>query len=161
LVITDNDTALEFGAPIYSALEAGGLAAVSVVRSGYLSNSVSIELATSNLTATAGLDYVGQTNTLTFASGESNKMVLISLLSDSEPEPVETFQVLLRNPGGGAVIGSRSNATVRMIDDTPGALDASFNPGATAFGSSVVVQGDGKVILCGSFFLGSGWASCG
>jgi hypothetical protein len=125
------------------------------VRSGYLSNSVSIELATSNLTATAGLDYVGQTNTLTFASGETNKTVLISLLSDSEPEPVETFQVRLRNPGGGAVIGSRSNATVRMIDDTPGALDASFNqaPPHLILGGRA---GRWELVLCGSFWARAG-----
>ena len=79
-----------------------------------------VDFATTNLTATAAADYTDVATTLTFLAGETNKLVTVPILNDGLVEAVETFQVTLSNPVGGAELGIRTNATVRITDNDKG-----------------------------------------
>ena len=73
---------------------------------------VSVNYATSDITATAGIDYTPSSGTVTFAPGTSAGMKMIGDLNpDFQPEPNETFQVDLSDPvnssiGDGLAIGT-------------------------------------------------------
>jgi len=51
---------------------------------------------------------------LTFLIRETNRIVVVPLLNDGVVEAVESFQLLLSNPTGGAELGPRAQATVRI-----------------------------------------------
>ena len=74
---------------------------------------VTIDYATSDGTATAGVDYTATSGTLRFSAGTSTKTVSIAIADDSENESDETFTVTLSNPWG-ANLGTRSaTGTIR------------------------------------------------
>ena len=121
VTIVDNDQGFAFEAASYSVLEDAGLALINVQRGTDDTNStVTVDVATSDLTATSGLDYLGLTNTLTFAPGERTKQIAIPILNDEIKEPNKSFRVTLSNPGGGAVLSTKTIATVSITDNDPG-----------------------------------------
>ena len=87
--------------------------------------SVSVDYATSNGTATAGDDYTAKSGTLTFASGETSKTISVSIIDDSTEENDETLTVTLTNASG-AVIDD-GTATGTITDSEPVPLTSSFS----------------------------------
>jgi muramidase (phage lysozyme) len=76
---------------------------------------VEVVYSTGGGTATANVDYVAQTGTLTFAPGETSKNIVIQVLGDTAYELDETFNVTLQAPtatgvslakaiGGGSIL---------------------------------------------------------
>ena len=122
---------IEFSAPTYAIGENGGSATITVTRSGGSAGEVTVNYATSDGSATAGQDYTSASGTLTFASGEASKEFTVPIIDDATPEPQETVTLTLSNPGGGAALGTRSTATLTIIDDQGGA-----GPGALQFSSA-------------------------
>ena len=64
---------------------------------------VTVQYATSNGTATGGDDYVATTGTLTFAPGETSKTISVVVLGDTVAEGAESFLVTLSSPTGATV----------------------------------------------------------
>ena len=62
-----------------------------------------MEYTTQDGTATADSDYTAKTGTLTFAVGQRSKTVRVNLLSDSDDEDDETFELVLSNPSGARI----------------------------------------------------------
>ena len=108
---------IQFAATTYNVTEGTSQVEIIVQRTNDLDTVVSVDFATTNLSATAGSDYIDVATSLTFPAGETNQTVAVPILNDGQPEGVETFQVLLSNPTGGAELGVRSNATVRVSDN--------------------------------------------
>jgi hypothetical protein len=96
----------------------GGDATVSIVRSG--DGPASVDLATSDGTATSGADYTPFSGTLTFAPGETVKTVTLPLASDNAAEGDETAGLTLSNPARGT-LGSPAGATLSIVDRPPAA----------------------------------------
>jgi hypothetical protein len=94
----------------------GGVATVSVVRTGRGPGSV--DLATSDGSATAGSDYTGVSQTLTFGLDETVKTVTVPLAKDGATEGDETVKLALSSPSGGTV-GGLADATLTIIDRPP------------------------------------------
>ncbi|MDT5294764.1 MAG: hypothetical protein QOJ76_1644, partial [Acidobacteriota bacterium] len=91
---------------------------ISVRRFGYLIDStVTVQFTTSDGTATAGSDYIDQTGTLTFAPGEAEKSIFLSVINDDIVEPDETVNLTLSNLTGNATLGSPSSATFTIEND--------------------------------------------
>jgi hypothetical protein len=89
---------------------------VKVIRTGDVSQSVSVNYATADGTAIAGSDYTAASGTLNFAPGELSKTVLISILDDSLFENAdEKFTFNLSNPTGGALVTSPTT-TITILD---------------------------------------------
>jgi len=117
LLQTTSAGILAFSTAGASVLESGGSVAIRVSRIGGASGSVSVDYATTNGTATADSDYTPVNGTLVFADGETNKTIMIPILGDAIPEPNESFQVILSNPAGGAVLGAPTDIPVMVVDD--------------------------------------------
>ena len=121
VTIMDNDQGFAFESTIYYVAEDAGVALIGVLRGTDDTNPpVTVDFATTDLTATNGVDYTGITNTLSFAPGERLKLVPIPILNDGVKEGTETFRVTLSNPTGGGVLGARTTTTVSILDNDPG-----------------------------------------
>jgi hypothetical protein len=110
---------LQFGAPEYLFIEAGGSVQIDVVRLGSSSGIVSVNYATVSDTATAGADYTTTSGTLTLSNGVTSGSFIIPILNDTTNELSETVLLTLDTPTGGAVLGSRSNVFLTILDDDP------------------------------------------
>ena len=75
--------------------EAAGTATVTVTRSVPTTETIAVDYATSNGTATAGQDYTAQSGTLNFAPGDTTKSFTVPINGDSIDEFDETFNVTL------------------------------------------------------------------
>jgi len=59
---------------------------------------ITVNYATADNTATAGSDYTATTGTLTFTPGQISQDIIISVNGDTAIEPDETFLINLSNP---------------------------------------------------------------
>ena len=66
-------------------------------------------------TATAGSDYTLAPGTITFAAGETVKLLPLVILNDAITEPLETIVVTLVNPTG-CVLGAPTTHTITLRD---------------------------------------------
>ncbi len=82
-----------------------------------VAETVTVDYATSDGTATAGADYTATSGTLTFAPGETRKTVSVPLLDDEVEESAETFTLTLSNASGGRAYLSDATATGTIADD--------------------------------------------
>jgi dienelactone hydrolase len=108
---------IQLPATLYSVTEGTSQVEINVQRTNDLDTVVSVDFTTTNLSATAGLDYMDVATNLTFGVGETNRTVVVSILNDALVEGTETFQASLSNPTDGAVLGTRTSATVRITDN--------------------------------------------
>jgi len=79
---------------------------------------VSVQLTLASVTTSPGLDHkaVKATKTLTFKTGQWQKMVSLNVYPDILVEGDETFSISLSNPSTGLSI-DRSAGTITIIDD--------------------------------------------
>ncbi|MBE9187966.1 hypothetical protein IQ270_25825 [Microcoleus sp. LEGE 07076] len=119
LDIADNDSSLQFSAPVFSANEDGTtIAAVTVTRTGVASGAVSATVSLADGTATAPGDYANTPISVNFAAGDSApKVVNIPIVDDTLVEGTENIRLTLGSPTGNATIGTQSTATFDIIDN--------------------------------------------
>jgi uncharacterized delta-60 repeat protein len=99
---------LEFSASGYTNLETGGNALITVLRVGGSVNSVTVNYATSDVTAVAGSNYVATSGTLTFLDGQTSNSFLIPLIDNTNQMSDLIANITLSSPnGGGAAILGR------------------------------------------------------
>ncbi|MFM1769214.1 MAG: hypothetical protein RJA22_1743 [Verrucomicrobiota bacterium] len=124
LQLADDDTGgrIQFALAALNVAESKPSALVIVTRTLGLASNVTCTLATRNLSATSGSDYVGTNVVLSWRGNETRKSILIPLLPDTRVESNETFQVTLANPTGGALLDARTNLTVTLLDDDRGGV---------------------------------------
>jgi beta-glucosidase len=111
------DEAVSVGASAYQLPEKNGTIQVPVRLNKASDTPVTVDYSTADGTATAGHDYTAASGTLTFAPGETEKMVTLTSIDDSVDEPNETFDLNLANASSGVTIGPRTKATVTVVDD--------------------------------------------
>ena len=128
--IVDDDVAatpgkFEFSAATYSVAENGGSLNVTITRVGGSAGTVTVQYRTldgatgqpSDQIAYAGSDYSSKSGTVTFAPGETTKTISIPITNDSRIEKNEFFTLELRNPAGGAALGTVAKAVVTIVED--------------------------------------------
>jgi hypothetical protein len=82
---------------------------------------VTVQYATSDVSAVAGSDYESASGMLTFQPGEDYKSIAVLVKGDTSVEPDKTFVVTLSNPTGGAVLGkAQATGTITNDDVVPG-----------------------------------------
>lgn len=120
--IEDNDVGFLFFASTTPLVVAESAASVELVVIGpdERTEPASVEWLTQDATAKAGLDYVASWGVLTFAAGETAKIVQVPLLNDGLPEGSETFSVVLTRPSAGVGLGTPSLVTVQIRDNEKG-----------------------------------------
>lgn len=92
-----------------------------------LSNSsietITVNFATANATATAGTDYVATSGTLTFNPMEIEKSISIQIIGDGTPEPDEFFYVSLSGPTNSTVQFPQSPVSIRNLNGAARVFD--------------------------------------
>jgi len=78
---------------------------------------VTVDYSTADFSATTPADYLATSGTLTFAPGETSKVVTVKVVGDTVDEHNETFRLNLSNPTNAAV--GTPSATGTIADDDP------------------------------------------
>ena len=102
-----------------AAAEGAGTVALAVTLSAARENlDVTVSWATSDGTAAGGTDYAAGSGTLTFAPGETERTIAVSILDDAVNESEETFTVTLSDPVAATLATAAATATI-FDDDEP------------------------------------------
>ena len=121
--------------------EGSSTASIKVLRTGDVSGSVSVNYATSDGTATAGLDYTATSGTLNFGPGELTKVISIPIKNDNLFENAdEMFNLTLSGPTNSAILLTPAGATIIIRDDDSKPV-VTF-PSRPELTASYVVEGD-------------------
>jgi hypothetical protein len=114
----------------------GAVATFTVSLSAPSSRVVTVYAATSDGTATAGLDYVPFADWLSFPPGVTQRTVDVTILGDRIHEPVESFSMVLTHPIDATVTRAVGQATI--VDDDP--------PGISIAGPAVLEPSAGETL---------------
>jgi uncharacterized repeat protein (TIGR01451 family)/uncharacterized delta-60 repeat protein len=117
VTIIDDDSGFKLSSPTYSVNEGGVRATINVLRTGIMTNTVSVRFATSNGTATAGFDYFPTNGTMVFTNGEVSHVFTVQVIDDTEIEGDETVLLSLSNPTGQAGLLNPSAAVLTIVDN--------------------------------------------
>ncbi len=110
---------------------------------------VTVNYATANGTATAGGDYTAKNGSLTFNAGDTSKTVQVSIIDDSIDDNNETLTLTLSGASGADI--SDRQATGTITNNEPDPLAARYinmpneHDGSTAFGFAVEFSHDVEV----------------
>ena len=118
--ITDNSTATVSIATAPVINENAGIATFTVTLSAAVQNSFSVDYATANGTATAGLDYTTRTGTLTFPANSAAGTTItftVPVIDDQLVETPESFTATLSNVKGAKVTIAAPTAAVTINDN--------------------------------------------
>ncbi len=94
---------------------------------------VRVDFATQDYTAVAGVDYLANSGTLTFAAGETAKTITVEVIGNTTPEPQKDFFVNLSGASTNAVVSNTGYGSI--VDDDgyyydPGYYDPGYyDPG--------------------------------
>ena len=88
-------------------------------------DTVTVDYATSDGTATAGEDYTAASGTLTFTAGDTAKTISVPILDDAEDDGGETFMLTLSNASGADLGDAEATGTIRNTE-TAAELSADF-----------------------------------
>ena len=107
--------------------EADGAALPFVVTLGDVQTSaVSVRYATSDGTATAGLDYEAVSGMLRFEPGQTSKTVSVPVINDEHDDDGETLTLTLSQPFGATLADGTATGTIVNTDPMPQAWIARF-----------------------------------
>lgn len=132
--ITDNDTpSMTIGASTVTEGNSGTVSAVfNVNLSAPSGNTITVDYATADGSATAAADYLSASGTVTFNPGEVSKQIVVQVAGDIVIEPNETYSVNLSSPTNATVAGSGFGLGTITDDDTR----------SISIGNSTVTEGN-------------------
>ncbi len=127
---------LAFSTPLAQYTEVAKNVSIAVVRSGGTKGSVNVSYSMTGGTAIPASHYTPSTGTLTFADGETTKTFAIKLVRNTAAEGTKNFFITLKNPTGGAVLGSQNKLDFHIIDADGGGDNANSSASRTSSSSS-------------------------
>ena len=104
----------------------GAVLPFAVTLSRAASAALTVDYATSDGSAQAGVDYTAASGTLSFQAGESSKTIEVTVLDDSHDDDGETLTLTLSNPSSGRLADAEATGTIENRDPLPRALLARF-----------------------------------
>jgi len=160
---------IEFASTNILADEFMSTARINVARRGFTSAAVRVTVSTTNGTALAGEDYEVIFTFVTFAAGETNKVVEVPLHDDYFAEPDKFFTARITDLPPGATSGQPTTRVLIRDDDRPGSIDHSWStrfglpplaPGEVKYAYPAIypipAQADGKLIVSVEIYSPSG-----
>lgn len=99
-------------APLLGSGSSAPTASFTVTLSTAATQTVSVAWTTQNATALAGSDYTAASGTLTFAAGETSKVITITLLANSTQTQTRAFNLLLSSPSNATLADSTALAAI-------------------------------------------------
>ena len=97
--------------------DAGASLAFVVTLAPAAAETVTVDYATADGTATQDDDYTATNGTLRFAPGETTKTVAVPIVDDSEEDDWETLTLTLSNAVGAELIDAEATGTIRNMED--------------------------------------------
>ncbi|HEX2835625.1 MAG TPA: Calx-beta domain-containing protein [Thermoanaerobaculia bacterium] len=130
-------------------------------------STVTVQYATANVSATAGVDYAATSGTLTFAPGVTSQTVAVPVIGDTSVESDETFTIALSSPANALLGGAIATGTIVNDDSLPSLAalsiaDVSRNEGdagATVDSFVVTLDAASSVPVSVSYATSAGSAS--
>ncbi len=104
---------VQFSSSIGYPVPQGSSIAVGVTLSAASQQDVSVNYATSDGTATAGVDYTPASGTLTFPAGTTSQSFTVQTLADPNGPSTSTVNLTLSGPSG-ATLGNPSTSTLNL-----------------------------------------------
>jgi hypothetical protein len=101
------------------------------------SQTVMVDYATGNDSATAGNDYTAVANSLTFTPGQTQKTISVPIVSDTADEPNETFFVNLSSAANAGILDGQA---IGMIIDDDGLPSLTISDQTLQEGNSSTVN---------------------
>lgn len=146
LIITDNDPILLFAGDRSTTKPPTGTTTISfpVYLSQEATRPISVNYQTANITAEAGIDYLGTTGRLDFAPGVLTQFVSVTILADGLQEGSKSFLLSLQNPTNAAFGDGQALGTI--YDGTQGVLQfssAAYTSGEGAGTATITVTRTG------------------
>ena len=141
LTIIDNSdlSFLRFSTSDYIVNEAIGTASITVQRTGKVNCEVTVDYFTGDdgteTAATAGVDYIPVSDTLTFPEGETEQTFTVTIIDDPDIEWSEILNLTLDNPTGDAVLAYPFIATLRIVDNDTKFADSGIYLQGVSMGS--------------------------
>jgi hypothetical protein len=123
LTIIDNNNPpgdFVFSSPTYSVSETGTNAVITVLRTNGTAGQISVNIATSDGTATAGANYVATNANLTFEDGVTSQTFVVPVLYVPQVEGNLTVNLTLSNPSTNTQIIGANPATLTILDANVG-----------------------------------------
>ncbi|HSE20418.1 MAG TPA: Calx-beta domain-containing protein, partial [Pyrinomonadaceae bacterium] len=108
--------ALEFSTANFNALEDVGNAKIVVVRTGGSKGQLTVNYSSADGSATAGTDYTAVSGTLTFADGDTQKIISLPVANDGIVESEETVQLTLSGTAARESLGSSYQTVLHIFD---------------------------------------------
>ncbi len=87
------------------------------------SQTITVAYATTNGSATAGIDYVPQSGAITFLPGVTTQALAIVIKGNTVPGPAEDFFVSLSSPVNAALLTTQARCTILNNAGLPGQID--------------------------------------
>lgn len=115
-------------------------ASIAVVRASG-DGTASIEYETIAGTAVEDTDYNKTSGKLSFADGETMKIINVNVKNDKDPEAKESFTVKLKNPTGETGIGKINVVNVNILDNDGGLPSSGSTSGTASSSSSLAAAG--------------------
>jgi len=84
----------------------------------------SVDYATADGTAVAGIDYLSQSGTITFLTGQIETNFTVIILDNAVVNSNVTINLILSNPADGATLGQFTNAVLTIVDDETRAIQS-------------------------------------
>ncbi|TMQ18330.1 MAG: hypothetical protein E6K82_20305, partial [Candidatus Rokuibacteriota bacterium] len=121
IVVLDDDApgTLQFSGAGYRVAE-GGLATITVTRTGGSGGTVGVNYTVTAGTATSGVDYLATSGVLTFGPGVTRQTFSVLTLDNLVVDGDRTITLTLDQPTGGATIGTPSVAVLTIGDNDRG-----------------------------------------
>ena len=100
--------------------EGDGTAVLEVTLTPASTETVTVDYATADATATEGEDYTAANGTLTFAMGVTSREISIAITDDADDEDAETLTVTLSGATNATIGDGTGQVTIENDDELPG-----------------------------------------
>ncbi|WP_425365349.1 PKD domain-containing protein [Gloeothece verrucosa] len=161
IIDNDNEPALTVSDQTITEGDSGTQIVIFTVSlSAASAKTVSVNYATADGTATAQLDYLAASGTLTFAAGETSKTISVTVKGDLLVEPDETFKLNLSNPINAILSKAQGTGTIVNNDQPPAFTikaegTVTINGGGDFDGNPLITEDD-ALIYAGKGFTFNG-----
>jgi uncharacterized repeat protein (TIGR01451 family) len=117
VTLIDGNSGVSFSSPTYTVAKSGVTATINVVRTGYNSDTVSVDFLATNGTATSPAYYYATNGTLVFNSGQTSNSFSVVVIDNTQIQPNKTVLLQLLNPVNTSVL-SPGAATLTIFDNS-------------------------------------------
>jgi uncharacterized delta-60 repeat protein len=118
VTIINNNSGLSFSNSTYTVFRGDVPASITVVRTENTNITSTVNFATADGTAVAGVDYLATSGTLTFANGQTSQTFPVTVITNATVQPDKTVLLQLSSPTNGTLIAPY--AATLTIHDTNG-----------------------------------------